>query len=451
MNKHRVNISLWILYLLIICGVLVTAGESNGAGSFKQEELDQMLAPIALYPDSLLAQIFMASTYPLEVVQANNWIKENNDLNSTDLSAALEQKRWDPSVKSLVNFPDVLQMMSDKLDYTQRLGDAFLSQQKDVMDTVQKLRRKAMEQGNLKTGDEQTVTDNDQVITIESSDPETVTVPYYDPYAAYGTWWYESYPPYYWYPNGEILEKIKDRIPQPLKNRIKNGPAWGYAWGNMDWRNGAVNLDTTRNANLNQRINRNYYNKNYQKTAQIDQTGRGTWQHNPAERMGVPYRDQATAQRYNRAASPEAIQSREAYRGRAQSTQGLNRSGTGQARQDISRSQAAERRQDIDRSPAERSEAREQLREQARDNQGQRANRDVSDRSANRGTAFQGVNNGQAVRNASNRGQMSRQSTPQAAPRPSVPQAAPRPSIPQAAPRPIGPAPGGFRGGGGRR
>jgi hypothetical protein len=125
MNKRSVHLSLRVLYLLIACEILFTAPESNAAGTFKQEELDQMLAPIALYPDSLLSQIFMASTYPLEVVQADKWCRENNDLNSIDLAAALEQKRWDPSVKSLVNFPDVLQMMGSKLDMTQRLGDAF--------------------------------------------------------------------------------------------------------------------------------------------------------------------------------------------------------------------------------------------------------------------------------------------------------------------------------------
>jgi hypothetical protein len=109
---------------------------------FKQEELDQLLAPIALYPDSLLAQILMASTYPLEVAQAGRWAETNQNLEEDALTAALEKENWDPSVKSLVNFPQVLDMMNAKLDWTQKLGDAFLAQQKDVMDTVQKLRAK---------------------------------------------------------------------------------------------------------------------------------------------------------------------------------------------------------------------------------------------------------------------------------------------------------------------
>ncbi|UCH45565.1 MAG: DUF3300 domain-containing protein, partial [Nitrospiraceae bacterium] len=104
---------------------------------FKQEELDQMFAPVALYPDSLLAQVLMASTYPLEVVQADRWAKQNKDLQEDALTEALEKEDWDPSVKSLVQFPDVLAMMSEKLDWTQNMGDAFLSQQEDVTSTVQ--------------------------------------------------------------------------------------------------------------------------------------------------------------------------------------------------------------------------------------------------------------------------------------------------------------------------
>src|SRR5271163_92613 len=120
-----------------------------------QEELDQVLAPIALYPDSLLSQIFMASTYPLEVVQADRWVKANKNLNDDAQAAELENQTWDPSVKSLVNFPQVLAMMSEKLDWTIKLGDAFIGQQKQVMDTVQTLRTKAQQAGNLQTTDQQ--------------------------------------------------------------------------------------------------------------------------------------------------------------------------------------------------------------------------------------------------------------------------------------------------------
>src|SRR5580658_1992662 len=123
--------------------------------AFTQEELDQILAPIALYPDSLLSQIFMASTYPLEIVQADRWVQANKNLTGDALAAELEKQTWDPSVKSLVNFPQVLSMMSEKLDVTVKLGDAFIADQKSVMDTVQSLRAKAQAQGNLKTTSEQ--------------------------------------------------------------------------------------------------------------------------------------------------------------------------------------------------------------------------------------------------------------------------------------------------------
>jgi hypothetical protein len=131
--------------------------QAGAAPLFKQEQLEQILAPIALYPDDLLVQIFMASTYPLEIVQAARWVKANPNLKGDQLAKALEQQSWDPSVKSLVNFPDVLNMMNDKLDWTQQLGDAVLAQQKDVMAAVQRLRKKAYDTGNLKTTKEQVV------------------------------------------------------------------------------------------------------------------------------------------------------------------------------------------------------------------------------------------------------------------------------------------------------
>ena len=148
------SIAVFLAILLLAPQGLIAQSE-GGDKNFKQEELDQLLAPIALYEDSLLAQILMASTYPLEVVQATRWAKKNESLKGDALTTALEQQDWDPSVKSLVNFPQVLQMMNEKLDWTQKLGDAFVSQQKGVLDTVQNLRKKADSEGNLKTTKEQ--------------------------------------------------------------------------------------------------------------------------------------------------------------------------------------------------------------------------------------------------------------------------------------------------------
>ena len=148
---------------------------------FRQEELDQILAPIALYPDSLLAQILMAATYPLEVVQADRWVKQNRNLPPEALNDALDRQNWDPSVKALVPFPDVLSMMSERLDWTQRVGDAFLAQEADVMDSIQQLRAKAYAAGNLRSTQQLAVSRQGAIIVIEPANPQVVYVPVYNP------------------------------------------------------------------------------------------------------------------------------------------------------------------------------------------------------------------------------------------------------------------------------
>ena len=195
-----VLIGFLILLMAIPAGALA---QGSGTGpTFRQEELDQMLAPIALYPDSLLAQILVAATYPLQVVQADRWIKQNKNLKGDQLNDALDNMNWDLSVKALAPFPQVLSMMSEKLDWTQKLGDAFLAQQADVMDTIQKLRARAKAQGNLQTTKEQQVTVQEQTIVIEPASPTVVYVPAYNPAVIYGPWWYPAYPPYRLLPRG---------------------------------------------------------------------------------------------------------------------------------------------------------------------------------------------------------------------------------------------------------
>jgi len=288
-----------------------SAQEAAAKSAFKQEELDQMLAPVALYPDSLLTQILMASTYPLEIVQADRWAKQNKNMKGDALTKALEAQPWDPSVKSLVNFPDILAVMSEKLDLTQKMGDAFLAQQKDVMDTVQKLRAKAQAAGNLKTTKEQKVVVEKETIIIESASPEVIYVPSYNPTVVYGSWPYPAYPPYYYYPPVYAT-------PYFFGAGIAIGAAWGYAWGHSDWHGGHVNHNYNQNININNNINRGKYQGQGQP--------KGNWQHNASHRGGVAYRDQKTAQQYNRGAGSEAAKSREAYRGRAE-----------QGRQDIAK------------------------------------------------------------------------------------------------------------------
>ena len=165
---------------------------------FRQAELDQMLAPVALYPDSLLSQVLMASTYPLEVVQAARWSRANPGLKGQDAVRAVEHMDWDPSVKSLTAFPQILTMMDEKLEWTRRLGEAFLAQQADVMDTVQGLRRRAEAAGNLRSSEQMRVAREGEVITIHQPAPEVVYVPYYNPAVVYGPWWWPAYPPVYW-------------------------------------------------------------------------------------------------------------------------------------------------------------------------------------------------------------------------------------------------------------
>jgi hypothetical protein len=284
--------------------------------AFKPEEIEQLVAPIALYPDSLVSQILMASTYPFEVVEASRWVKANKDLKGDKLTAELEKKTWDPSVKSLVNFPQVLTMMEEKLESTQKLGDAFLASQKDVLDAIQRLRAKAQKEGNLESNEQQKVVVGETVIKIESANPQVVYVPTYNPTVVYGTWPYPSYPPYYYYPPGHVASARA----VSFGAGFATGAAWGYAWGGCNWGHGDVDIDINRNTNINNNINRSQYNTNVARGA----AGPGTWQHDASHRKGVSYRDQATAQKYqgNSAAS---AQSREAFRGRAeQGSQGLS-------------------------------------------------------------------------------------------------------------------------------
>src|SRR5215475_6137379 len=176
MNRFLEKLLVWML-VVFVCPLWPLRLEAQTGGTqFTPEEIEQLVAPIALYPDDLVSQILMASTYPLEVVEAARWAKANKTLKGDALTTALEKQTWDPSVKSLVNFPQVLDMMNEKLDLTQRLGDAFLAQQKDVLDAVQRLRAKAQAQGNLKTTKEQRViveqpAAQTTVVKIEPTDP----------------------------------------------------------------------------------------------------------------------------------------------------------------------------------------------------------------------------------------------------------------------------------------
>jgi hypothetical protein len=301
-----------VIGLTLICVALPAQifSQEPPAKAFKQEELDQLLAPIALHPDSLLTQILIGSTYPLEVVQADRWAKQNKSLKGDALKAALEKQPWDNSVKSLVPFPDVLVMMSEKLDWTQKLGDAFLAQQKEVMDTVQKLRRKALETGNLKGSKEQELKKEGDIIIIQPANPQVVYVPTYNPTVVYGTWWYPAYPPYpvYVYPPGAALFTFS--------MGVAIGASWHGNGYHNDWHGGSINIDNSININ---------------RPGTRPAGGGATaeqWKHNPEHRKGVTYRDTATRDAYspkNRAAADN----RGDYRGYDKSGSGVaDRSGS---------------------------------------------------------------------------------------------------------------------------
>jgi len=270
------------------------------AAQFKPEELEALVAPIALYPDALVAQVLMASTYPLEIVEAARWSKANPGLKDQALQDALQKQSWDPSVKALTGFPQLLQMMNDKLDMTQKLGDAFLAQQKDVMDAVQRLRAKAYAAGNLTSGEEQTVTtekDGDKtIIIIEPAQPDVVYVPAYSP-AVYGPWPYPMYPPYYYppppaYPAGGFWFGFTVGI-----------IIGGGVWARPVWHTGGVTI----NVNNYNRVNHTNINN-------------PNWQHSPEHRKGVEYRDQASRDKFGRGQRP-GVESRESFRGRAEQGQ----------------------------------------------------------------------------------------------------------------------------------
>jgi len=297
----------WLFAALVI----VPVGRAQDAAQpapFKKEEIEQLVAPIALYPDALVAQILMASTYPLEVVSAARWSKANPGVKDKALEDAMQQQTWDPSVKSLTAFPSVIAMLNDKLDMTQKLGDAFLGQQKEVMAAIQELRAKADKAGNLKSSKEQTVTTEQQgsttVIKIEPADPQVVYVPTYNPTVVYGPWPYPAYPPYYYYPPGYSAGSVFFAF--------TIGVVVGNAmWGGCHWGGGNVY------------INHNTYN-NFNKT----DIKTGDWQHKPEHRKGAQYRDQASQQKYG-GGQRVGVDSREQFRGRAE-----------QGRQDIARGDA---------------------------------------------------------------------------------------------------------------
>ena len=244
-----------------------TAAATPSATTYNPEQLDAMLAPIALYPDDLLVQMLMAATYPLQIVEAERWLTsdDNKNLKGDALAKALAPLPWDPSVKSIVPFPQILEQMNQNLDWTQELGYAMTNQQEEVLDSVQRLRRQAQEAGHLQSTKQQIVsteTETDdqgqptpnQTIVIQPADPQTVYVPAYNPSVVYGTWPYPSYPPVYYppppayYPGAALASGLAFATGVAVV-----GSLWGWAgasWGHGCCGGGSVNVNTARYNNL---------------------------------------------------------------------------------------------------------------------------------------------------------------------------------------------------------
>src|SRR4051794_28849754 len=271
-----------------------TSTEQAPAENIAPEQLDALVAPIALYPDPLLAQTLAASTYPLEVIQLQQWLDRNKNLKDKALADAVAKQSWDPSVQALAISSDVVQRLAGNIQWTTDLGNAFLAQQSDVLEAVQRMRGKAESKGTLKTSAQQTVETKTveggkQVIVVEPANPQVVYVPSYDPAVVYGPpppaypYYPYSYPGYYpgmglaWGAAGFALG------------------AWaGGNWGNCNWGSGDININNNNNFNrnsVNQGGNRNNVNR-----GQAGQGGR--WQHNSSHRGNAPYGDKRTADKF---------------------------------------------------------------------------------------------------------------------------------------------------------
>jgi uncharacterized membrane protein YgcG len=299
--------SWWFQWTALLCAALLvpgdfrlmaqeqapapTAAPASDAPKVKTpDQLDSLVAPIALYPDPLLAQVLAASTYPLEIVQAARWVKANPKLTGEALTKASAKQPWDASVQALVAFPDALNLLDTNIQWTQDLGNAFLEQQPEVMDAVQRMRKKAKDAGKLDSSKEQKVevktVETKTVIVIEPSNPEVIYVPTYNPVVVYGAAPVYAYPPVV-YPWGAVAATAAISFGVG----VAMGAMWGgCCGGGYGWGCGWGNNNITINNNFNSRYNYNSGNRT--------NVGNGNWQHNPEHRRSVPYQNRDTAQKF---------------------------------------------------------------------------------------------------------------------------------------------------------
>ena len=272
MNPKRRLLGANFRHLLVLaCTVAVVPGDSlpyaastraaqapsskDQPAKIPPDQLDSLVAPIALYPDPLLAQTMAASTYPLEIIQLQQWLARNPGVKDKALVDAVAKQQWDPSIQAMAALPDVVKRLADDIQWTTDLGNAFLAQQSDVMDAVQRMRKKAQGTGNLKSSEQQKVEtkviESKSVIVVEQANPQVVYVPSYDPVVVYGPPVY-PYPPIYYPPAGYYAAGMA--ISFGLG--IAMGAAWGGGWGwGAGWGNNQININNNNNFNRNTNIN----------------------------------------------------------------------------------------------------------------------------------------------------------------------------------------------------
>src|SRR5271166_3998546 len=271
------------------------AAAEQAAAKLPAEQLDSLVAPIALYPDPLLSQTLVASTYPLEVVQLQQWLNQHKDLNEKALADAVKKQDWDPSIQGLAALPDVVKLLAENIKWTTDLGNAFLAQQNDVMDAVQRMRKKAKDAGNLKSTEQQKVetkvVESKQVIVVEQASPTVVYVPSYNPTVVYGAPVY-AYPPIAYPPPGYYAAGMAISFGVGMAM----GAMWGGGWGyNSGW---GGNNNVTINNNNNFVNNSNRVNGGNRNNVNGGNRGNSNWQHNPQHRGGAPYGDRGTANKF---------------------------------------------------------------------------------------------------------------------------------------------------------
>ena len=274
------------------------------------EQLDSLVAPIALYPDPLLAQTLAASTYPLEIIQLQQWLAKNTGLKDKALADAVAKQSWEPAVQSMAAFPDAVKRLAEDIQWTADLGNAFLAQQSDVMDAVQRMRKKAKDNNALASSEQQKVetkvVETKEVIVIEPAKPEVIYVPSYSPTYVYGPPVY-PYPPIYYPPYTPGAAFVG------FSMGVMIGAAWGGAWGHCGWGHNDINVNVNNNYNRNANINRN---------TNVNRGGGSSWQHNAQHRGGAPYADRATASKFGGTARGDSLSSRQASAGQQQARSG---------------------------------------------------------------------------------------------------------------------------------